>query len=134
MKGVLFHQDSAPAHKSVVAIAAMHDCGFELGDHHPCSPDLAPSDYFLFHNIKNSWLGSNIRPMSRSYRSAVEDFFRGSEWKLLFHWNPSTATRMEEVCGGETMLKNKLHLVKFDHYIIVSLWTFQPTLVVIVVC
>ena len=30
----------------------------------------------------------------------------------------------------ETMLKNKPHLVNFDHGVIVSLWTFQPTLVV----
>ena len=30
--GVLFHQDNAPAHKSVVAMAAVHDCGFELVD------------------------------------------------------------------------------------------------------
>ena len=29
---------------------------------------------------------------------------------------------------GNTMLKNKPHLVRFDRCIIVSLWTFQPTL------
>ena len=27
-KGVLFHQDNAPVHKSVIAMAAIHDCGF----------------------------------------------------------------------------------------------------------
>ena len=47
MKGVLFHQDNAPLNKSVVAMAAMPDCGFELVDQPPYSPDLAPSDYFL---------------------------------------------------------------------------------------
>ena len=41
-KGVLFHQDNAPAHKSTVAMAAIHECGFELVDHPPYSPDLAP--------------------------------------------------------------------------------------------
>ena len=35
MKGVLFLQDNAPAHKSVVAMAAVHECGFELVDHAP---------------------------------------------------------------------------------------------------
>ena len=54
MKGVLFHQDNAPAHKSVVAIAVVCDC--ELVDHPPYSPDLAPSDYFLSHNM-NKTLG-----------------------------------------------------------------------------
>ena len=52
MKGVQFHQDNAPAHKSVVAMAAVCDCCFELVDHSPYSPDLAPSDYFLFPNMK----------------------------------------------------------------------------------
>ena len=47
-KGVLLHQDNAPAHKAQVAMSAVHDCGFELIDHTPYSPDLAPSDYFLF--------------------------------------------------------------------------------------
>ena len=41
MKWVLFHQDNAPAHKSVVAMAAVHDSGFELVDQPPYSPDLA---------------------------------------------------------------------------------------------
>ena len=35
MKGVPFHQDNAPAHKSVGAMAAVHDYDFELIDHPP---------------------------------------------------------------------------------------------------
>ena len=34
-KGVLFHQDNAPVHKSVIAMAAIHDCGFKLIEHPP---------------------------------------------------------------------------------------------------
>ena len=52
--GVLFYQNNAPAHKSVVAMAAVRDCGFELVDHPPYSPDLAPSYYFLFPNMKKT--------------------------------------------------------------------------------
>ena len=52
-KGVLFHQDNAPAHKSVVAIlGVVRDCGFEMVDHPPYSPDLAPSDCFLSPKMK----------------------------------------------------------------------------------
>lgn len=40
-EGVLFHQDNAPTHNSVVSIAAVHACGFELVDHSPFSPDFA---------------------------------------------------------------------------------------------
>ena len=42
-EGVLFHQDNAPAHKSVVEMAAMRDCGFDPDDHPSYSPDLALS-------------------------------------------------------------------------------------------
>ena len=48
MKGVLFHQDNAPTHKSVVAMAAVRDCGFELVDRPPYSCDLTPSDFFCY--------------------------------------------------------------------------------------
>ena len=51
-KRVLFHQRNAPAHKSVVEIAAVRNCSFELVDHPPYSLYLAPSDFFLFPNIK----------------------------------------------------------------------------------
>ena len=56
-KGALLHQDNAPAHKSLVAMSTVHDCSFELIDHHPYSPDLAPSDYFLFPNLKKHLAG-----------------------------------------------------------------------------
>ena len=49
-KGMLFHPDNAPVHKSVIAMAAIHGCGFELIEHPPYSPDLAPSDFHLFDN------------------------------------------------------------------------------------
>ena len=60
-KGVLFHQDSAAEHKSVVAIAAVSGRGFELVDYSPYSPDLAPSDYSTLY-----W-EAVIGPMMRSF-------------------------------------------------------------------
>ncbi|XP_030588657.1 histone-lysine N-methyltransferase SETMAR-like [Archocentrus centrarchus] len=75
-KGVLFHRDNAPAHKSVLAMAAVRDCGFELIDHPPYSPDLAPSDYFLFRNMKKHLSGKQYRT-DDEVLSAVEDFFEG---------------------------------------------------------
>ena len=56
-KGVLLHQDNAPALKSLVAMSAVHNCGFELIDHPPYSPDLATSDYFLLPNLKKNFAG-----------------------------------------------------------------------------
>ena len=66
-------QDNAPAHKSVNAMDAVHDCGFELVDHPPSSPNLAPSDYFLFNNMWKHLVGKQYR--TDDIISAVEGFF-----------------------------------------------------------
>ena len=71
----LFHQDNAPAHKSVVAMAAVHDWGFELVDHPPYSPDLAPSEYLLFPNMKKHLAGKQYWT-NNEVIFAVEDFSR----------------------------------------------------------
>ena len=55
-KKVLFHQDNARVHTCAVAMAKIHELGYKLLPHPPYSPDLAPSDYFLFPNLKK-WLG-----------------------------------------------------------------------------
>ena len=122
--------DNAPAHKSVVAMAAVRDCSFELVDHPPYSPDLAPSDYFLFPNMeKNTWLGSSVGPMMRSYLQ-LRTFSRIRMRASILQESKRCNTDGRSVwTAGETMLKNNPHLVKLDHCIIVSLWTFQPTLV-----
>ena len=49
---ILFHQDNAPSHTSAVAMAKINELRFELLDHPPYSPDLAPSDSFLFPHLK----------------------------------------------------------------------------------
>lgn len=54
-KKILFHDDNAPSHTSIIAQAKKHELGFELLPHPPYSPDLAPSDYYLFPNLKR-WL------------------------------------------------------------------------------
>ncbi|KAM8702599.1 hypothetical protein ACLKA7_001935 [Drosophila subpalustris] len=51
-KKVLFHQDNAPCHKSMKTMAKLNELGFELLPHPPYSPDLAPSDYWLFADLK----------------------------------------------------------------------------------
>lgn len=59
-KKVLLHQDNAPSHKSVKTMAKIHELGFELLPHPPYSPDLAPSDYFLFSDLKRMLVGKKF--------------------------------------------------------------------------
>ena len=57
--GVLLLHDNAPVHKSRVAQAAIRECKFEQLQ--PYSPDLAPSDYYLFRNLKSHLRGTRFR-------------------------------------------------------------------------
>jgi len=56
-KIIIFYQDNAPAHKSVLAIGKLRDMHYELLEHPPYSPDLALSDFFLFPKLKLFYAG-----------------------------------------------------------------------------
>ena len=81
-KGVLFHQDNTPVHKSVIATAAIHDCGFKLIEHPPYSPDLAPSDFHLFSKLKTAISGTHFQSDDDVIR-AVDDFLNRQEKDFL---------------------------------------------------
>lgn len=59
-KGVLFNQDNAPTLKAAVAMAAFQECGFRIVEHPPYSPDLDPSDCYLFPKIKKDHRGHHF--------------------------------------------------------------------------
>lgn len=73
-KKVLFHQDNARVHTSVETMSVIHDCGYELLPHPPYSPDLAPSDYHLFPNLKKHLGGSKFSTKDEVI-VAVNDYF-----------------------------------------------------------
>jgi len=56
-KGFLFLQDNAPAHRALATQKKLAYLGFHCLDHPPYSPDLAPSDYHLFPELKNQLKG-----------------------------------------------------------------------------
>ena len=68
-KKVLFHQDSAPCRKSISTITRLH-----LLLHPPYSPDLAPSDYWLFADLKRMLLGKRVGS-NEEVLSETEVFF-----------------------------------------------------------
>ena len=56
-KGVLLQQDNARVHTCKVSMDAVERNGYELIPHPAYSPDLAPSDFFLFPNLKKDIRG-----------------------------------------------------------------------------
>jgi len=53
-KGVLFFRDNALAHQALATHKKLAYLGFLCLGNPPYSPDLAPSDYHLFHGLKNN--------------------------------------------------------------------------------
>jgi len=71
---IIYHQDSAPAHKSVLAMGKLRDLHYEFLEFPPYSPDLAPSDFYLFPKLKLFLAG---QPFSSNQEeiAAVEGYF-----------------------------------------------------------
>ncbi|XP_071088847.1 histone-lysine N-methyltransferase SETMAR-like [Haliotis cracherodii] len=59
-KGVLLQHDNARVHICRLAVAAVKRNGFKVLPHPPYSPDLAPSNYFLFPNLKKELRGRHF--------------------------------------------------------------------------
>jgi histone-lysine N-methyltransferase SETMAR len=73
-KNIIFHQDNAPAHKSVLAMGKLRDLHYELLEHPPYSPDLAPSDLYLFPKLKLILAGQRFS-LNQEAIAAVEGYF-----------------------------------------------------------
>ena len=59
-KGVIFHQDNARLHTSLVTCKKLLELGWEVMAHPPYSPDLARSDYNLFRSLQNHLNGKTF--------------------------------------------------------------------------
>jgi histone-lysine N-methyltransferase SETMAR len=54
-KWVVFHQDNARPHASKMTQQKIKELNWEILDHPPYSPDLAPSNYNLFRSLQHHW-------------------------------------------------------------------------------
>ena len=59
-KGVIFHYDNATPHTSLATRQKLLRLGWEVMLHPPYSPDLAPSDYYIFRSLQNSSNGKTF--------------------------------------------------------------------------
>ena len=77
-KGVLLQQDNAKVHTCKVAMAVVEENWYELIPHPAYSPDLAPSDFFLFLDLKKDICGCHFRS-DEEVVVAVEEWFSGKD-------------------------------------------------------
>ena len=77
-KGVLLQQGNARVHTCKVAMDAVERNGYELIPHPAYSPDLAPSDFFLFPNLEKDIRGRHFRS-DENVVTPVEEWVIGKD-------------------------------------------------------
>ncbi|GBP26468.1 Histone-lysine N-methyltransferase SETMAR [Eumeta japonica] len=98
-RGVLFLQDNASVHTARVSRQALKDTGLSEIDHLPYSPDLAPSDYFLFSNLKKELRGRRFVD-DNQMKMAVESHFDCKEKEYFLGGLKALYTRLSKSPGG----------------------------------
>ena len=84
-KCVLLQQDNARVPTCKVAMNAVERNGYELIPHPAYSPDRAPSDFFLFSNLKKDIHGLHFRS-DEEVVTAVEKWVNGKDPDFFSSW------------------------------------------------
>ena len=82
-KKVLFHQDNARVHTCAVSMAKLYELSYKLVPHPPYSPDLDPSEYVLFPNLKK-WLGEKRFSSKDEIIDQTNTYFKDLEKSYFF--------------------------------------------------
>ena len=93
-----FHQDNAPVHNSILVTVYLTKIGIKTVPQPPYSPDLAPSDFWLFPKLKEKLRGCHyetIEEMKKAVMKVIDmltqEDFHGAFQKLLEQYNKCIA-------------------------------------------
>jgi histone-lysine N-methyltransferase SETMAR len=100
----IFHQDNAPAHKGVLAMGKLRDMHNELLEHPPYSPDLAPSDFYLFLKLTLFLAGQRfssnqeaIAAVEGHFADLTKNHYRDWIMALEHRWNKCISLKAKYV-------------------------------------
>ena len=112
--GVLLQQDNARVHTCKVAMDALERNGYELIPHPAYLPDLAPSDFFLFPNLKKDICGRHFRSDEEVMTEVEEringkdpDFFSSGLMALEHRWSKCITLEDNYIEKKEVYLNRK---------------------------
>ena len=107
-RGVLLQHDNASCHTSPRTLATIQELGFEVVPHPPYSPDLAPSDYWLFGPLKQHLRGRRYdtiqevgQVVHRWLRERLEGWFADGILRLSDRYQRCVQIRGDFVELGE---------------------------------
>ena len=88
--GVLLQHDNARPHIAIMTKEAIQTLGWEVLPHPPYSPDLAPSDFYLFRSLSNALRDVSFNNdvelrawLKEFFESRPGDFYRRGIEKLV---------------------------------------------------
>jgi histone-lysine N-methyltransferase SETMAR len=90
--------DNAPIHTSGLSTAAIQGCGLTVLPHPPYSPDLAPSDFFLFTHLKQALRGRHFSS-KEDLKKAVTDFLDEKSSNFFENAFSQLALRWQKCAG-----------------------------------
>ncbi|UYV83836.1 hypothetical protein LAZ67_X000351 [Cordylochernes scorpioides] len=96
-KGVLFLHDNARPHTSCKTVSTIIKLGFEVLEHPAYSPDLAPSDYFLFGLLKRK--SSSFMLMTVGFSIDIEEYALDRPMMESIGWENTTTTKKNDILG-----------------------------------
>ena len=106
-KGVLLQQENARVHTCKVAMDAVERNGYELIAHPVYSPDLPPSDFFLFPNLKKDIRGCHFRS-DEEVMTTVEEWVNAKDPDFFSHrWSKCHTLKASYIETGEVDLTRK---------------------------
>ena len=112
-RGILFHHDNAPTHRSRECVSALSQHGFKTLPHPLYSPDLSPCDFHLFPQIKRQLNGrrfKDIGELKQAFEDAIAekptDFFEGAfqTWAIEQNAIHSLHSLQRRLCRKMTLI------------------------------
>ncbi|XP_025263217.1 histone-lysine N-methyltransferase SETMAR-like [Camponotus floridanus] len=92
-KGIIFHHDNARPHVAQQTLRKLQELQWEILQHPPYSPDIAPSDFHLFRSLQNSLNGKNLnseeaveKHLTNFFQKKPSFFFKNGIDKLVDRW------------------------------------------------
>lgn len=92
-KDILFLHDNARPHVAKQTLQKLKELKWEILQHPPYSPDLAPSDFHLFRSLQNDLNGKNFNSMKAVenyltifFKEKPHSFYKNGIYKLVERW------------------------------------------------
>ncbi|GFS77055.1 histone-lysine N-methyltransferase SETMAR [Trichonephila clavipes] len=97
-KGVVFHQDNARPHTSLVTRQKLLQLEWDTMPHPPYSPDRALSDYYLFRSLQN-FLDGKTFTSNEEVKNHLDQFFASKDQKFYGRGIMLLPERWQKVLG-----------------------------------